>query len=160
MVGAGQRELVEQLGNSRKFNAPTYKWLKTQLPKWPLHETRYGWDQGLFSSLQRFVFCTPPDLWWTHSCTNFKLKRKKCLWIPRAHFPISTSIKGIDISCSTGFQQPFWKLIGFDPASSGGKKWLEFEVGDDNNGSVQTQVLPGTRDRVLFPEGAASCIEP
>ena len=55
-------------------------------------------------------------------CTDFELKRKKCLWIPRAHFPISIAIKGIGISCSTGFQQPFWKLIGFDPVSSGGEE--------------------------------------
>ena len=53
------------------------------------------------------------------SLHQFRIEEKKCLWIPRAHFPISIAIKGIGISCSTGFQQPFWKLIGFDPVSSG-----------------------------------------
>ena len=38
---------------------------------------------------------------------------------PKGTFSISIAIKGIGISCSAGFQQPFWKLIGFDPMSSG-----------------------------------------
>ena len=38
---------------------------------------------------------------------------------PKGTFSISIAIKGIGISCSAGFQQPFWKLIGFDRLSSG-----------------------------------------
>ena len=88
------------------------------------------------------------------SLHQFRIEEKKCLWIPRAHFPISIAIKGIGISCSTGFQQPFWKLIGFDPVSSGeemtgGGRGGEFgEVGPPTDksrvrvtSSAQTQVL-------------------
>ena len=97
-------------------------------------------------------------------CTDFELKRKKCLWIPRAHFPISIAIKGIGISCSTGFQQPFWKLIGFDPVSSGGEEMTGggslVEVAwpaDDNNptschlgSNSSAGDKPGTRDGSFF----------
>ena len=48
------------------------------------------------------------------------LKWKKKVFIdPKGTFSISIAIKGIGISCSAGFQQPFWKLIGFDRLSSG-----------------------------------------
>ena len=103
---------------------------------------------------------------------------------PKGTFPISIAIKGIGISCSAGFQQPFWKLIGFDPMSSGeemtgegGGVWREkLRRGTDNSrvrvmSSVQTQVLVTSSATVGTDhfsrlisggslQGVASCIEP
>ena len=50
---------------------------------------------------------------------QFRIEEEKVFMDPKGTFPISIAIKGIGISCSAGFQQPFWKLIGFDPVWSG-----------------------------------------
>ena len=50
---------------------------------------------------------------------QFRIEEEKVFMDPKGTFSISIAIKGIGISWFTGFQQPFPKLIGFDPVWSG-----------------------------------------
>ena len=50
---------------------------------------------------------------------QFRIEEEKVFMDPKGTFSISIAIKGIGISWFTGFQQPFSKLIGFDPVWSG-----------------------------------------